>query len=492
MFRDFQRGTCTRGKACPYRHSRSPDRKAKPYQKDRGRSPTRSKSPKKDLPCFSFQRTGTCRFGAKCDYKHDKQRYSAAAIIVDDSNSDSDASDPHALVSSPRSLTSNHRDLADPTRMHEETRSTSSNATPAKRGPQRRIRFNDKPEIFKVKVRTRMWRYESSPHDPNYEHARDVRGFTIEHYEEKALKKPHLLAKAVHGMRYKKLQEQQSRNTPRPYQENNKQEHKSSAAATPKSPASVRWLIDTGSAHDLISQDDADVFAPAWEDYKETASDIHLRTANGNITAGGYVNLRVKHLDTTASPLVLSETPPVLSVGRLCDLKGFTFVWPAGKRPYLVKPNKTKIHLDVRHHVPFLDDSVKLSDDDTYDAGLPSAQRGPPDVDDDEVGPPNSDETTPRDNAQHFDLTLGDDEEEAQPPIPFTWDDEEPGAIPDDSETDQHDTDDPADDDTDPEHTDQDALLPDNDNARQEATSLKHMLTHQPRTASVRLASRRR
>ena len=48
-------------------------------------------------------------------------------------------------------------------------------------------------------------------------------------------------------------------------------------------------------------------------------------------------------------------TPPVLSVGKLFA-EGYSFVWRAGKTPYLKTPDGERIELEVRDHVPYLPD----------------------------------------------------------------------------------------------------------------------------------------
>ena len=56
---DFQKGRCTRGTECRYRHVMMPQEQIDKYNDTK----------KKDLPCYKFQ-SGQCRFGDECHFSH--------------------------------------------------------------------------------------------------------------------------------------------------------------------------------------------------------------------------------------------------------------------------------------------------------------------------------------------------------------------------------------------------------------------------------------
>eukprot|EP00959_Pyramimonas_sp_CCMP1952_P114229 2388342-Pyramimonas_sp.AAC.1 len=50
----------------------------------------------------------------------------------------------------------------------------------------------------------------------------------------------------------------------------------------------------------------------------------------------------------------MPDTPAVISVGERCMDHGFSFVWPAGQRPYLLLPNGHRVDLVVEGKIPYL------------------------------------------------------------------------------------------------------------------------------------------
>jgi hypothetical protein len=114
-----------------------------------------------------------------------------------------------------------------------------------------------------------------------------------------------------------------------------------------------KWLMDTGSAVDLVSVHDI----PAkWEKSILTGGPkIKLSTANGFMLADKRIPLQVGSFGgIEVEPLLLPSTPPVLSVGKRCMEEGYTFVWPAGKNPFMIGPNQERFDLEVKDFVPYL------------------------------------------------------------------------------------------------------------------------------------------
>ena len=50
----------------------------------------------------------------------------------------------------------------------------------------------------------------------------------------------------------------------------------------------------------------------------------------------------------------MESCPAVLSVGRRCVDFGYSFHWPAGGAPYLVRPDGARVELEVEGYVPYL------------------------------------------------------------------------------------------------------------------------------------------
>ena len=53
-------------------------------------------------------------------------------------------------------------------------------------------------------------------------------------------------------------------------------------------------------------------------------------------------------------PLVLPDTPDVLSIGRRCMHMGYGFYWHPGRNPYLVTPEGNVVPLLVRKDIPYM------------------------------------------------------------------------------------------------------------------------------------------
>jgi len=116
----------------------------------------------------------------------------------------------------------------------------------------------------------------------------------------------------------------------------------------------AQWLIDSGSAVDLVAADDV---SPAWLDEVQTLQrPVKLATANGLMKVNKQVPMQVGVLLTEVTPLLLPNTPPVLSLGKRCMEEGYGFYWRPGQQPILVTPAGKKISLEVNDNVPYLSD----------------------------------------------------------------------------------------------------------------------------------------
>jgi hypothetical protein len=103
----------------------------------------------------------------------------------------------------------------------------------------------------------------------------------------------------------------------------------------------VRWLMDTGSAFDLIGEKEV---PPELLKFAEPARNrVELCTANGRTTVDREVELQCGPLHEHVSPLLLKSTPAVLSIGRRCVNDGYSFHWVSGESPYMVLPDGRRI-----------------------------------------------------------------------------------------------------------------------------------------------------
>ena len=115
---------------------------------------------------------------------------------------------------------------------------------------------------------------------------------------------------------------------------------------------SVRFIMDTGCGHNLISQ--RKVKELGLETYLDndgmtfmTANDL---TDSNEITMMDHENLGQCKLH------VLNQTPAVLSVGSRCTKEGYSFVWPDGEdmKPAMIGSDGTCTFLEVDGDIPYL------------------------------------------------------------------------------------------------------------------------------------------
>ena len=104
-----------------------------------------------------------------------------------------------------------------------------------------------------------------------------------------------------------------------------------------------QWLIDTGSGHDLIGR--SSVPSKHLQSARPAPEQNTLNTANGPTRVTQVVDVTIGALATEASPLLLADSPPVISVGRRCTHEGYGFHWEPGEAPTLVTPDGVAIRL---------------------------------------------------------------------------------------------------------------------------------------------------
>ena len=90
-----------------------------------------------------------------------------------------------------------------------------------------------------------------------------------------------------------------------------------------------RFIMDTGSGHDLISKRKVDRMDLEVYD----ADVVNFHTANGVTSTTTMAKIDLGTFDDTIRAHVLEDTPSVLSVGKRCMDEGFTFTWPMGSHP---------------------------------------------------------------------------------------------------------------------------------------------------------------
>ena len=109
-----------------------------------------------------------------------------------------------------------------------------------------------------------------------------------------------------------------------------------------------RFIMDSGSGHDLISSTRIDrMYLDTYE-----SSRVNFHTANGITSTTTMVDLEFDTFNEPAKAHVLEDAPSVLSLGKRCMEQGYTFVWPSGREPYMINSEGDKTKMEVHDLIP--------------------------------------------------------------------------------------------------------------------------------------------
>ena len=110
--------------------------------------------------------------------------------------------------------------------------------------------------------------------------------------------------------------------------------------------------MDTGCPVDLSDERETSLFAH----FIEQGGDVRLATVNGEIRTNRRLEVHIEELDEDVTPMVLPNTPSVLSIGRRVVEKGYDFVWRHGEVPDLIHPDdQIQVVLAVQDFCPYLE-----------------------------------------------------------------------------------------------------------------------------------------
>ena len=111
-----------------------------------------------------------------------------------------------------------------------------------------------------------------------------------------------------------------------------------------------RFIMDSGSGHDLISAKKIDrMDLPTYDD-----TVVNFHTANGVRSSTKRSDIKFEAFDEPAQAHILEDTPSVMSMGKRCVDPGYSFIWPSGKTPYMLDSNGNIIEMTVRDYIPYV------------------------------------------------------------------------------------------------------------------------------------------
>ena len=98
-----------------------------------------------------------------------------------------------------------------------------------------------------------------------------------------------------------------------------------------------QFIVDSGASFHLASKN---VLTKAErKTVRPMKEPLLMRTANGVVVAKEEADIYVEAFDTKLTAVLIADTPPLISLGKLCLQDGFTFIWKPGKTPYIQKGN---------------------------------------------------------------------------------------------------------------------------------------------------------
>ena len=112
-----------------------------------------------------------------------------------------------------------------------------------------------------------------------------------------------------------------------------------------------RFILDSGSGHDLISARKAE----RMNLKKRVCDPIMFHTANGSTATQTEAEIDLGTFDEISQAYVLDDTPSVMSLGKRCMEEGYSFVRPSGKMPFMITKNGERIDLTIHDNIPYID-----------------------------------------------------------------------------------------------------------------------------------------
>ncbi len=116
--------------------------------------------------------------------------------------------------------------------------------------------------------------------------------------------------------------------------------------------------MDSGASYHLV--DAKDLTRAERRAIRKLTDPIPLSTANGVVWATYQTDIYVNELGITVTAIILENTVPVLSLGKLVDEEGFDYIWKSQRIPFLEK-GETKVLCYPTNNVPFIMNVTQLN-----------------------------------------------------------------------------------------------------------------------------------
>ena len=122
----------------------------------------------------------------------------------------------------------------------------------------------------------------------------------------------------------------------------------------------ARWILDSGAGEDLIGRQYYSANALGQAVQQDVG--MTLETANGDVEVDSRLPVRSSALGGVLNPWLCDETPAVISLGRACAERGYSFTWKANEAaPTFTDENGNNVDIEVVRFVPFVVENGKVN-----------------------------------------------------------------------------------------------------------------------------------
>ena len=372
-------GKCNKGDSCPARHVDTRNSKGK--GKGKGKSKSRSPSPAKkaDKACYYWLVNGKCPQGNKCTFSHDPNVTPSAVAKAKAAVERAAAAEAKAKAKAAAAPKGKPKAAAAPATVIGCLESDDSDCcsecstAPESDAVVKNVSFSVdvvEPRVTKRKAKEKGAKLDEEAYGSDHEvrkreydklHARGLADITHRHVVEDPVAKCRVhIAEGLDAQ----IELDSEKNGTQVWHENvvgsdSQLEGDTFVAASgrkePKS-RSLKLLMDTGCGHDLLAhQHVIDHELPMLPGGDE----VKFLTANGIANAMAKTKLPLEGFPEGADAFVLESTPSVLSVGKRCMELGYTFVWPAGEKPFMYDRDDNMIEFSVKGNIPYYNPKPK-------------------------------------------------------------------------------------------------------------------------------------
>ena len=146
-------------------------------------------------------------------------------------------------------------------------------------------------------------------------------------------------------------------------------------APTSKRPEEREFVDDSGASMHMMSKQE--LSSDELDTLRRSRNPTMVITANGEVHTHEEAQVFVHDLNLFVTVQSLEETPPVQSLGQLCEDHGYSYEWVSGRKPRLTKEGKT-ITCKTDNFVPLVVPGLSInsgSDSSSCSSSSPAIER---------------------------------------------------------------------------------------------------------------------